>query len=346
MFRVLFKLAIAFAAVAFILPTLAAALGFANPILDAFNHLQPFMFLGTLIVLLLVPLAFRAPRFRAFMLAVSATGFLASAMIVIPEAISALVVREPVSQERANFRLMTFNVFGRNFNMDRVYETIAAVDPDIITIQEYFAFQRLKLDQLLVEDYPFSHQCRGPEKRANIAIYARIPFSMKAGQACGTDDGRVVRIFADFAPEGSAPFTVATTHLDWPIQISVLRGSGNFAAGIVAMSARKRAEFDDLSAALSEVDGPVIIAGDFNSTSWSYSLRGFAQRNGLERHTRNLFTFPKAFHLAGAWRTTPAFLPLDHVMSRNGIIVHAVELGDASGSDHAPVIVDFSVPLE
>ncbi|WP_316359959.1 endonuclease/exonuclease/phosphatase family protein [Devosia sp.] len=92
-----------------------------------------------------------------------------------------------------------------------------------------------------------------------------------------------------------------------------------------------------------KIDGPVILAGDFNSTPWSYGLRDFVVRNGLVRETMNLLTFPMSWFYFGAWRDTLPFLPLDHVMTRGGIVVHEVHAGRATASDHLPVVLKFSV---
>jgi len=37
------------------------------------------------------------------------------------------------------------------------------------------------------------------------------------------------------------------------------------------------------------------------------------------------------------------FLPLDHVMTRNGVSVHEMYAGPDTNSDHLPVIFSFSV---
>lgn len=350
MFKSILQIGALIGAAFFIVPALGAALGFASGLLDAFNHLQPVLFVGTLLSLLIVPALFKSPRVRAFVLSACATGFLASATIVIPEAISALLARDPLPLEgRAGFRLMTYNIFGRNFEMESVRASIDEADPDIIAFQEFFTEQRLRLDPLLLDEYPYSFHCQGAyatAKRANIGLYSKHPFTMDAADACGSDDGRVARIFALFEMPGVTPFTVGTTHLDWPVQISVIRRDANLLENIAAMNARQQGQFADLLSATENVEGPFLLAGDFNSTSWSYALRSFAQSARFTRETRNLFTFPKLWHIRGAWRPLPAFLPLDHIMSREGIQVHNVFTGPASGSDHLPVIADFSVPTQ
>jgi endonuclease/exonuclease/phosphatase (EEP) superfamily protein YafD len=114
--------------------------------------------------------------------------------------------------------------------------------------------------------------------------------------------------------------------MDWPIPVS-----------------RQREQLSALSGVLDKIEGPMILAGDFNSTPWSYSLRQFVANNDFVRETMNLLTFPMSWHYFGAWRDTMPFLPLDHVMTRGGIVVHEIGVGQATASDHLPVVFSFSV---
>ena len=321
-----------------------AVFGFIEPLLDAFNHFQPLWFAGTLICLLLTGVFFRRQRSRALMIALSATGFLTSGIIVVPEIISGYLPRPAAPADAETYRLMTYNVFGLNYDMQGVAAMIASEDPDIVAINEYFPEQRGPLHELLKPDYPFSRLCSGG-KRANIAIYARMPFigAEPGGDPCNHDfDDRTSILTLSFSPPGSPGFTVVATQLDWPIQISPLREGGDLLNRIALMSARQRGQFARIAAEIGRIEDNVILVGDFNATPWSYALRCFARDNGLVRETRNLPTFPKLWHF-DAWRETPAFLPLDHVLTRGNVRVTSVHTGNAAGSDHLPVIADFSV---
>src|SRR5690606_33591339 len=158
-------------------------------------------------------------------------------------------------------------------------DMISAADPDIIVLQEYADDQRQALHPLIAGAYPFAANCVGV-RRGNIAIYARLAFSFRDGEACSWDsERRSVRIVARFEPEDESAFTVVTTHLDWPIQISVARTAGDVLDAAAQMPARQRNQFAELTAALSEVRGPLIVAADFNATSWSFAMRNFAIKN-------------------------------------------------------------------
>jgi endonuclease/exonuclease/phosphatase (EEP) superfamily protein YafD len=325
---------------------IGAVLGFTYPILDLLNHLQPFLFAGTLFCLLTTAIFVQHRIWRGLITSVAATGFFSSALIVVPEAVPALTKSfEAEPLDRPVYKLLTHNLFGLNYNADRVAAAIEAENPDILALQEMFPFQRNALHGLIAKAYPHFTICKGG-KRANVAVYAKLPFVARRDGACTPgDDGRIARIFAKFEPLDQQSFTIVTTHLDWPVQISKFDDGIDLAEGFNLAFARQRGQFSDLGEALTKMPGPLLLAADLNSTAWSYALRDFADYTGLERHTRSLFTFPARFYIFGGRDTIP-FIPLDHVMTRHGINVHEVRSADAAGSDHRSVVTLFSVAAE
>ncbi len=306
--------------------SILALFGFAVPELDLLNHAQILLLPGTLIGLVIVAALLRG-TLRGVAMIVALVGFAASANVMLPEFIGSMRER-PAAPAEGTLTMMTHNLFGMNYEMEKVTAAIFAEDPDIIVLQEYFGEQATDLHPLLLAKYPFFVRCRGG-KRANLGLYARIPFEQVEDGACPNDaygTTRTAHILATFRTEDGKPFSVITTHMDWPIPV-----------------ARQREQLSALSEVVDKIDGPMILAGDFNSTPWSYALRDFVARNGLVRETMNLLTFPMSWHYFGAWRDTLPFLPLDHVMTRGGIVVHEVHRGQATASDHLPVVVTFSV---
>lgn len=79
--------------------------------------------------------------------------------------------------------------------------------------------------------------------------------------------------------------------------------------------------------------GPtVILAGDFNTVSWSPRLGRLAEHAGLSI----------ARGLEGTWPAPlpmPFRLPIDHVLTSSDLHVHDRAVGPAVGSDHRPVTV-------
>lgn len=308
---------------------LAAVLGFAVPAFDLLNHLQFFLFAGTLFSLLVITPLLGRGNWRRFMLAATATGFMASAIMVVPEAVASFQPRDPLPTDgRPVIKVMTHNLFGLNYDMDRVLQVIEEEQPDILAFQEYFGEQRSELGPKLQAQYPYSVYCRGG-KRANLGLYSRIPFTQEQAEACPDNaygEQRTGHILALFELSDGTKFSVMTTHLDWP----------------APKMERQREEFASLVETVRSTTGPLVLVGDFNSTSWSYALREFAREAGLVREDRNMLTYPALFYYLGGWRRTLPFLPLDHVMTRD-IDIHDMHTADRTGSDHLPVVFTFSV---
>ncbi|WP_196259039.1 endonuclease/exonuclease/phosphatase family protein [Pelagibacterium limicola] len=306
-----------------------AVLGFAHPALDLFNHMQPALFFAALVAMLFCGIFVRAGAMRAMALSLAATGLVASAVVYVPEFIAGLTVRfAPAPQESTVYTLMTFNVFGRNEEPDTLASYIIGTDTDIVALQEYSPEVRRAIHTRLAEHYEHFQYCAGGQ-RAFVGLYSKLPFEPLIEDVCSAsaiNTERTARIVVRFAAPSGAPFALATTHNDWPAPVT-----------------RQVEQFNALRDALETVEGPLLLVGDFNSTPWSYALRRFVTEAGFIRHTFNLPTFPKLWYYFGDWRWTPAILPIDHVMSRGGIAVHELYRGDASGSDHLPIILRFSV---
>ena len=327
------------------LPAIMAVLGFAVPVFDIFNHLQLLLFFGTLAAAI-ASLLF---RMRRWWQVVALLGFATSAWIFVPEWLSSLSPRQAVS-DVTTLKVMTHNVFGLNYDMNRVAAAIRAEDPDIVALQEFFPEQE-GLGGLLKDRYPYSVICRGG-KRANLGLYSKIPFEreMAANDCPSNAQGaqRTAHILVGFTLSSGDKFSLLTTHMDWPFPIE-----------------RQAQEFADIAAVVKATAGPLLVVGDFNSTPWSYAMKGFEAATGLKRETRALVTYPELFTVpdrlgrllpflpmeprvcagdecpSALLRTVP-FLPLDQVFQR-GVIVSELHRGEQTGSDHLPVIFTFSL---
>lgn len=326
LFPKLIRLGLVLGALGVALLAILALFGFAVPEFDLLNHAQIFLLPGTLIGLVIVAVLLRGVL-RSVAVIVVLVGVAASANVMLPEFLGSLRTR-PTAPASGTITVMTHNLFGMNYEMDKVTAAIFAEDPDIIVLQEYFGEQATDLHPALLAKYPFFVRCRGG-KRANLGLYSRLPFTQVDDGACPNNaygTTRTAHILANFQTDDGRPFSVLTTHMDWPIPV-----------------ARQHEQLNALSEVVDKIEGPMTLAGDFNSTPWSYALRDFVARNGLVRETMNLVTYPLSWYYFGAWRDTIPFLPLDHVMTRGGIIVHELHAGRQTASDHLPVVFTFSV---
>ena len=326
-----------------------AYLGFLVPLFDALNHFQPIWFFGLITLLVISILIARHSRLRTFFLSLGLVGLVLSSIPLLGEALRAHLAISPRDSDRPTVLVMSHNLFGNNYNMHRVADQIAAYQPDILTFQEYFPEQSIRLHPLIAGDYPYFETCSGG-RRASIAIYSKLPFKRSPLSTCPENldeyDNQVSHLVAEFGGEDGTPnWTLVTTHLNWPVQVSALRRSDlGFWERVDAMTARKQQEFSDLSAALSKIDTPLMLEGDFNSTPWSYDMNRFASSSDLTRETLNMPTFPALWYIRG-WRDVLPFLPLDHVFTRGGARAYSIETIAPAGSDHLGLLTELSLPI-
>lgn len=224
---------------------------------------------------------------------------------------------------------MTFNIYAKNDNLNALALSVLEVDPDIVVFQEFWRWHRAGLEERLTKTYPYTLHCQGG-RRSFVALYAKIPFAPQPGNDCMdslTADQRTSIISVQFpATETHGSFSVVTTHFDWPVPIQ-----------------RQRKQVDTFIEALAQVDGPVLVAGDFNSTPYSYSLKSLIERASLQRIAKNIPTWPAppTYPIP-----MPPWLQLDQIMSRGNVIATPAHRGPNGGSDHYPLYTDFYIESE
>ena len=103
-------------------------------------------------------------------------------------------------------------------------------------------------------------------------------------------------------------------------------------------SRERNYQLDHIGATVEGVAGPVIVAGDFNTTPWSPHFRDLLATTGLRDAGTGRGWLP-------TWpgRLGPAGIPIDHVLVRGEVAVTGLRRGPDVGSDHYPLIADLRV---
>ena len=122
---------------------------------------------------------------------------------------------------------------------------------------------------------------------------------------------------------GGRAITIAALHLKWPWPFS------------------QSSQIDRLAGPLSELGETALVAGDLNATSWSHAVYRVAEAGKLSRASGAAPTW-LAKGLPIALRQWIG-LPIDHVFKKGEIAIQSVRAMDDVGSDHAPLLVEFSL---
>lgn len=266
---------------------------------------------------LVAALLFTGGLALARMKAAAALGFLTSLVFVLaawpqwfPEA-SRPAPGAPI------VRVYSANVFHLNHDTARIRQSIEEADPDILVLIELTSDPALRIDQLLA-GYPHRvasmrlDQTRGPSRSL---IASRWPLKARDDRL----DGLHAVAATGQTPVG--PINLVGVHLTrpWPFQHSWGQISQTMA----------------LEAIVSSLDGPVVVAGDFNSVSSARIGKRVQQEIGL----RPAPAFP------GTW---PQGLPsglgitIDQVYASADLAFVSRKLGRPNGSDHRPVVTEIT----
>ena len=283
--------------------------------LDVFTHFAPFYLAGGAAALLVGAAA--GPPHRMTLIC-AGVAIAVCAVLVVPDVI-AKFTQGHATPALHTLKIVQFNLWDRNTDPAATARWIAAENPDIVVLEEaQRGAASIPID--LAAQYPFRTTC-DPPNPCPTTILSKLPPSAGGGLATPGTLARWWSAWATFP--GAGGFTVIGTHYRWP-----------FPAGRQAEQAAELARFAQAFDRRS-----LIVAGDFNSTPWSFFLRRQDARLGLERRTRAIFTWPAAPVTRGKLNIPGPFLPIDHIYAGEAWRTVSVRRGPRLGSDHYPVVL-------
>jgi endonuclease/exonuclease/phosphatase (EEP) superfamily protein YafD len=211
-------------------------------------------------------------------------------------------------------RAIAVNVAADNLDRAAVIRVLRGARPDVVLITELTPFWAAALEELST-DLPF-RRLAPRAAHYGIGVLSRLPFTVVDDIPAGASS-LAVRI-------AEPPVTVLGTHAFPPFTPHLL--------GL------RNQEFARIAAFVRRHPGPLVLLGDLNSSSWSPAFRDLLRDAGL-RDTRLG---------RGMQPTWPAWLPvaqvaIDHALVSPEVRVHGRWVGERLGSDHLPVVLDFSL---
>lgn len=192
------------------------------------------------------------------------------------------------------------NILFKNAELPALAEDIRAANPMIVTLQEVLPESRTWMDGLK-DAWPHQLLCPGGVV-GGPAILSQLPV-VEGTEFCGP--GLAAMQVVGGTVDNPERFWVVSIHLHWPWPYQQ--------ADHVKL----------LLPILDKLQGPAIMAGDFNMVRWANSVRDLSDVLGVRA------AGPTVGSYIGLSRVLP--LPIDHVFATGG---GRVSLRPAEGSDH------------
>jgi endonuclease/exonuclease/phosphatase (EEP) superfamily protein YafD len=313
------RMALTMALLAAAAATVAGLAAPLHPPVDMINHFRPLLLVAAG-GLLAAALALRAGR-RAWIGGVLAGSN--AVLLVLP----LLWAAEPAERSTAgqalaasgtrDLKLVTFNMGFRD--AAAAVRFLREEDPDIAVLQEVGRRPAAALRAGLADRYPHMLLCL--QHHCDAAILAKRSWVASGHEAWSAE--RPELVWVQFDDQDYGRLKLVGVHLALPFRAET---QTNHVARLTALRAG--------------VDGPLIMAGDFNMTPWSYRQQRLLSATGLRRHATFLRSWPTDGQYLLPW---PTFL-IDHVLTTPDIKSVSIRIGRPSNSDHLPVVAVVRVP--
>ena len=208
-----------------------------------------------------------------------------------------------------------------NTNHQPLIDWIRGKQPDIVLLVEVTHSWAEDLRQL-EPDYPYRRSAPGWAS-TGLALFSRVPLADAELIAVGEGYEKALAVEAQMRIDGE-PLTFIGSHPFSPVSPHQLTCRNQQLAELAKLVRRQR--------------GPVVLMGDLNTSPWSPYFQDLLSASGL-RDSR------QGFGLQTSWPSFcwPVRIPIDHCLVSPGVAVHTREIGPDIGSDHFPVLVEFSI---
>jgi len=284
--------------------------------LDILTHFAPIYALGGAIAIILQLI--RGKGRARWAMACGAAAILAAGGLMAPEVVAR--VTAPTSAPRSQtLKIIELNLWSKNVDPAGTARWIAAQNPDIVVLEEVIGSTEV-VPLYLRAAYPYQTPESAPFEATTFILSKTAPLDWGAYPSFDTF-GRHSGAWARFGT-GVGSFTIVGVHAPWPVP------PGRQQAHTALLGYRLGA-FDRNS---------VILAGDFNATPWSFSLRRQDSLLGLQRRDHALASWSvRPYSRYKLWTPFP-IMPIDHIYAGASWKTVSVATGPKVGSDHLPII--------
>ncbi|OIN86475.1 MAG: hypothetical protein AUJ12_05885 [Alphaproteobacteria bacterium CG1_02_46_17] len=275
---------------------------------DLFNHFRP-QAVVVASVLALVLSFYRSWRYVLLSLAV-----LSLNLAVIGDRVSIIHDSSTVDmgQHKKAVTLISSNVLTSNPRVQSVINMVSEQNPDIFIVVEVDANWVQKLS-VLKSDYPY-FIIHPRNDNFGMAIYSKLPFEGHFEFQGFYDLPIGVADFGDFS--------ILAVHTPPPVSGEYSEELSSYVSGLLSLA--------------QNIKGPVVMAGDFNTTLWSDFCKPILQDGFVPAGLYGLaWSYPMGNLLFA--------IQIDHMFGRD-VVFEDFRTLESVGSDHYPVYSKINMP--
>ncbi len=223
----------------------------------------------------------------------------------------------------ATYRALMLNVHWVNEDVESVKTFIQKTNADFVVLTEVVPAWEAELASLR-SLYPYGDEVAYYGSPHGVMFFSRVPLV----------DGNIFRL-----QDGERPSVVA--HLDFPERPLTVIGMHPPAPVSPTRINLRNDQLAAMAEFVAAQQNTVFLMGDLNITPWSPYFSDFLAQSGLQNGRSGY----------GLQTTWPAQLPImripiDHALVSPEVIIHDFKAGPNVGSDHLPIIIDFSLQPE
>ena len=244
-------------------------------------------------------------------------------------------INSDTEEGQPKIRILSMNLSHTNASYKKAILLIRKTQPSVLVLQELSNSWENGLGEALVQ-FPYSVKIPEntmdgvdtmlpnfliPKEKLFIGLYSHLSFERIMIDR--PDDFPVSYIRGSFKFKENF-FTLFGVHLTSPV--------GKYRTDL------RNKQLASLAEEIQKNNQPTVVVGDFNITPWSSYFEKFIQKTRLRDTRKGIGVYP-------TWlaQFPPLAIPIDHGLTSNGIKFGSFSLGSSFGSDHLPIILDFSI---
>jgi endonuclease/exonuclease/phosphatase (EEP) superfamily protein YafD len=211
--------------------------------------------------------------------------------------------------------LLSFNLLASNQNGENIARFIAGSGADVAVLMEAAPIASHRA--ILSAVYPYQAGCDDGSRCGGVVILSRTPLADITVQSMS--GAWLNRLVTANTTIGGQKINLVAAHLVKPY-------FDDFAAE----------EFAKLGATIDRLEGPLVLAGDFNTAAWSASIDGLLRRRSLVPGPLYPATWPV--------RLGPLGVPIDNIFTRAPLVIENISaMADSMGSNHRGLMAEIGV---